>query len=188
MHRTSKTVGGAALALLVLGGACGSTEDSKAAGTTTKASATPASTGAAKELKITGVDYDYDGVPKKVAAGTVVSFTNASTKEVHEVAVLRVKDGETRPLATLLALPEAEQETAAEFRGIAIALPGKPTVTPRGPVTLDQPGRYILLCNIPTGADPAAYEEAMKKPGPPPSIPGGPPHFKKGMVAELTVG
>ncbi len=42
-------------------------------------------------------------------------------------------------------------------------------------MTLTQPGRYIFVCTIPTGADPAAYREAAKTPGPPPDVPGGPP-------------
>ncbi len=55
-------------------------------------------------------------------------------------------------------------------------------------MVLTQPGRYLFVCTIPTGADPAAYREAAKNPGPPPSIPGGPPHVVVGMLSEVTVG
>ena len=187
MHVRTKALSGAALALIFVGGACGSTDDETASPTTV--SSAPATTGAAaaKEVAVTGVDYAYEGVPKKVAPGTVVKFTNTSTKEVHEIVALKVKDGENRPMSTLLKLPEAEQEGVAEFQGVAIALPGKPTLTPRGPVTLAQPGRYLLVCNIKTDADPAAYEAAMQKPGPPADVPGGPPHWEKGMATEVTV-
>jgi uncharacterized cupredoxin-like copper-binding protein len=180
-----------ALALTVVGGACGDNSDDETTGTGAGASSTvaPTSTAGGKALAVTGVDYAFTGVPKTVPAGTVVTFSNTSTKEVHELVALRVKDGDTRPVSALLQLPEAERDQAAEFKGVSIALPGEPAVTPEGPVTLAQPGRYLFVCTIPTGADPAAYKAAMQNPtsGPPPSIPGGPPHVVQGMVSELTV-
>jgi uncharacterized cupredoxin-like copper-binding protein len=176
-------------AIAVAGAGCGDSSD-ETTGTGAGASSTAAPTSAAsKTLEITGIDYAFTGVPKTVAAGTVVTFKNTSTKEVHELVALRVKDGDTRPVSALLQLPEAERDQAAEFKGVSIALPGEPAVTPEGPVTLAQPGRYLFVCAIPTGADPAAYKAAMQNPtpGPPPSIPGGPPHVVQGMVSELTV-
>ena len=190
--RQTRTLLSAALALsLVGGGACADTKYDKVA---TDAGAGASSTAAPKAaggqpLAITGTDYEFKGVPKTAAAGTVVTFKNTSAKEVHEVVALRVKDGETRPMSDLLALPETEAEKVAEFRGVIVALPGEEGFAPTGPLTLSQPGRYMLLCAIPTGADPAAYKaalEAKKGPGPV-EVPGGPPHLTKGMAAELTV-
>lgn len=44
------------------------------------------------------------------------------------------------------------------------------------------------MCFIPTGANPAAYLDALEaNPGQPPSVPGGAPHFTAGMYSELTV-
>ena len=188
-RRSNAVVWGPALALVLAAGGCASTSDEagKAASTTAPATA-PTTKVDAKTLTVTGVDYEFKGVPAKVAPGTTVNFTNDSTKEVHELVALRVVDGETRPMATLLQLPEAERDKAAEFRGVAVAFPGEKGFTPQGPVTLTQPGRYFFVCTIPTGADPAAYREAAKKPGPPPDVPGGPPHVAAGMVAQLTVG
>lgn len=190
MHLSSRAVRGAALALVVIGGACGETSDDQKAAVTTVTTAST-TTAAAKTVEVTGDDYFFKGVPAKIAPGTVISFTNASKKEVHELVALRVKEGETRPASALLQLPEAERDAAAEFRGVAIAFPEEKAITPEGPVTLTQPGRYLFVCVIPTGADPAAYREAVKNPnpsGPPPSVPGGPPHVANGMVAEVTVG
>ena len=191
--RPSRTLLSVGLAL-TLGGACGeNSDDETGAGATstpqTTAKAAPSTTagGAAKTLAVTGIDYAFTGVPATVAAGTVVSFTNSSTKEVHELVALRVKDGETRPAPVLLQLPEAERDAAAEFKGVLIAFPGEAGVAPQGPVTLSQPGRYLFVCTIPTGADPAAYRAAAKNPGPPPEVPGGPPHVVAGMLSELTV-
>lgn len=188
--RRTRALLGTALAFAVLGGGCGDTKDDKVAtgaGVTTTAG--PKAAGDGKALTVTGADYEYQGVPKTAAAGTVVSFKNSSNKEVHEIVALRVKDGENRPLSDLLALPEAESDKVTEFRGVVVAFPGEAGVSPEGPLTLSQPGRYVFLCGIPTGADPVAYKAAAaakKGPGPV-EVPGGPPHLTKGMVAELTV-
>lgn len=168
--RSNTALLGAALALAVIGGACGGSSDDEA-----------------KELNVKGVDYAFEGVPKKVAPGTVVALTNDSKKEVHEIVALRVKDGETRPLSDLLQLPEAEQEKVAEFRGVVVAFPGEKGFAPQGPLTLSQPGRYLLICTIPTGADPVLYREKAKDAKGPVEVPGGPPHVAKGMAVEVTV-
>jgi len=165
--RSNAALRAAVVALVVAGGACASTDDDeKAVATTVGTAAT--STPATKTLEVTGDDYEFKGVPAKIAPGTTITFTNASKKEVHELIALRVKDGETRPAGTLLQLPEAERDAAAEFRGVAVAFPGEKGFTPEGPIVLAQPGRYLFVCVIPTGADPAAYREAAKTPGPPP--------------------
>ena len=189
--RRTRTLLSTALALALVGAsACGDTKDSKVAtGAGASSTAAPKAAGGGKTLTVTGADYEFKGVPKTAAPGTVISFKNSSTKEVHEIVALRVKDGENRPMADLLALPEAESEKVSEFRGVTVAFPGEEGFAPEGPLTLSQPGRYILICAIPTGADPVAYKAAAAaKQGPGPvEVPGGPPHLTKGMVAELTV-
>ena len=58
-----------------------------------------------------------------------------------------------------------------------------------GDGTLTEPGRYLVLCAIPTGADPGEYlaAAAASEGGPPEGVAGGPPHFVNGMWAEVTV-
>ena len=57
-----------------------------------------------------------------------------------------------------------------------------------GSSVLDRAGRYVVFCAIPTGADPEVYlAAAAEAEGGPPDVPGGPPHFVEGMVAELVV-
>jgi hypothetical protein len=56
-----------------------------------------------------------------------------------------------------------------------------------GDGTLHEPGRYVVLCGIPLGADPQAYLDAAQTSDGPPDVPGGPPHFTAGMFAELVV-
>jgi len=172
--------------LALVAGACGNTDnEKKAAGATSTARSNPKAGG--KPLTIIGTDYAFTGVPASVPAGTVLAFKNESTKEVHEIVALRVNDGETRPASVILQLPEAERDKAAEFRGVVVGFPGEEGFAPEGPLTLSQPGRYLLVCSIPTGADPVAYREKAKTAKGPVEIPGGPPHVAKGMSAELKV-
>lgn len=57
-----------------------------------------------------------------------------------------------------------------------------------GDGTISGPGRYAIVCFIPTGADPAAHLEAAQQPSEgPPQVEGGPPHVANGMFAELEV-
>ena len=56
-----------------------------------------------------------------------------------------------------------------------------------GDGTLAEPGRYVVLCLIPTGADPAEYLAAAATSDGPPQVDGGPPHIAHGMFAELVV-
>ena len=58
-----------------------------------------------------------------------------------------------------------------------------------GDGTLTEPGRYVLMCFIPTGADPEEYlaAAAASEGEAPTGVAGGPPHFVNGMYAELQV-
>lgn len=139
-------------------------------------------------VEITAVDYAFEGVPDTVEAGTELTLTNTSEGEVHEMVVMRVDDDETRPLDELLGLSDEEVEEVVTFAGVAVAMPGEDGFTPEGPVVLDEAGRYVMLCFIPTGADPAAYQEAIESGAEEaPEVDGGPPHVAQGMVAEFEV-
>jgi hypothetical protein len=58
-----------------------------------------------------------------------------------------------------------------------------------GDGTLTEPGRYVLMCFIPTGADPDEYlsAAAASEGEAPTGVAGGPPHVVNGMYAELHV-
>ncbi len=57
-----------------------------------------------------------------------------------------------------------------------------------GDGTLNEPGRYLILCAIPTGADPAEYlAAAAASNGEPPQVAGGAPHLAHGMIDDLIV-
>jgi hypothetical protein len=142
-------------------------------------------------ISVTGQDYAFRGVPELVATGAELTFTNSSAAEFHEMVVLRVLGGETLTVDELLALPEEEVESLTEFRGVLVAMPGEDAINPEGGdpwVTLTEPGRYILICAIPQGADPEAVTAAMQAAGgEPPALEGGAPHFTIGMRTGFTV-
>ncbi len=76
------------------------------------------------------------------------------------------------PVTVLLQVPGTGAEIAAVGDGV-----------------ITKPGRYLLGCFIPVGADPQEYLDAAAKAGggAPQGVAGGPPHFAAGMYAELTV-
>lgn len=144
-------------------------------------------------VEITAVDYAFEDVPETVSAGTELTLTNTSQEELHEMVVYRVDPDQDMSLDEIIqgAAEEADGPPPdwLTFSGVAIAMPGKDGFAPEGPVVLDEAGRYLLLCFIPTGADPAAFEEAMESDATEaPQVEGGPPHVVEGMAAELTVG
>ena len=146
-----------AAALLVGAAACGDDDEEPAA------SGAPATSSSAPEtaetVDITASDFAFEGVPESIEPGTKLTLANSSTVEVHEL------------VAVILAAPGS-------------SMPG-PVV---GDGTLTEPGRYLLVCSIPTGADPEEYmAAAAESTGGPVNVPGGPPHFTQGMVAEVTV-
>ncbi len=176
----------------------GDDEDDAAATTTVAPRETTTSEGAGgtggETIEITGIDYEYQGVPESVPAGAELSFTNDSDGEVHEMVVFRVKEDETRTIEEIAALPEDEQQAVVEPGPpslVSFAFPGEDGIAAVGSGALTEPGRYALVCFIPTGADPQAYRDLFAAPPSddegPPDIPGGPPHITQGMFAELIV-
>ena len=186
---------GLALAVSVVA-ACGGDTSSTVATTaepTTPDSPTttvPAAASAdANTIVVRGVDYSYEGLPGSVPAGTTITLENGSDGEAHEFVAIRLPDDETRSVEELMQLPP--DELAAFFplvETVVIAPPGAEGVAVEGDGSLAEPGRYAVICAIPTGADPVEYlTAAAEAEGGPPDVAGGPPHFAVGMWAELTV-
>jgi uncharacterized cupredoxin-like copper-binding protein len=123
-----------------------------------------------EQLEATGVNYEYEGLPETLGAGTVaVTFTNEG-EELHEIGMARINDDVTLPVEQVLALPEQELFGSIQFTGAAFAAPGESdTVFLRL-----EPGRYGVACFIPQGT---THETEGT----------GPPHFTLGMFAEMTV-
>lgn len=180
-----------ALTLALAGAAsCGGDDDdgdgeARQADATTTTIASPA-----EAVEITAVDYRFEDLPAELEAGATLSLRNGSDVEVHEAVAMRLADDEDRASDELVALPEAELGAlfSAPPSLVLVAPPGEEGFAALGDGTLSEPGRYLLLCFIPIGADAGAYLEALEaNPGQPPAVPGGPPHFTAGMFSGLTV-
>lgn len=144
---------------------------------------------AATTADVIAVDYHFEHLPGQIGASTELTLHNDSSNEVHELVAMAIPEGETRSVDELVALPEAELGAAlpGEPALVMVAPPGEDAFTAIGDGTLEA-GRYLVLCFIPTGADPDEYMQAAQaaQDGPP-QVAGGPPHFTAGMYAELVV-
>lgn len=144
-----------------------------------------------EDVAITGTDYAFEGVPERVAAGSTLTFTNASDVEAHEVVAIRVPEDVELSVAELIALEETELDALLPPEppaAVLIAGPGEDGFAVVGDGVLEEPGRYALVCFVPVGADPAVFlagppegEEG------PPDVEGGAPHAFEGMIADLVV-
>jgi uncharacterized cupredoxin-like copper-binding protein len=161
---------GALAAFALLATACGGGDDTKT---------------------VTAADYSFENLPEEVDAGTTLKLENSSTRELHEMVLIRIPDAETRPVTELVKLPESElgQLFAGDPAMVLLRPPGGgEQINAVGDGKLTEKGRYAVICAIPTGADPAAYlAAAQNSQGGPPDVPGGAPHFVNGMFGELTV-
>jgi hypothetical protein len=177
-------------ALLLVSFACSDDDDAgggddDAAPDTTAAG--PGTTLPGGTIQVTAVDYAFEGLPDAVAGGTRLSLANASSTEAHELVAVRMADDDPRTVEELLVDPiESGFFSTIEPATVIVAGPGQ-TDAP-GPLvgdgTLAQPGRYVVVCLIPVGADPAAVLDPN---GAGPVVGTGPPHAAEGMYAELTV-
>jgi uncharacterized cupredoxin-like copper-binding protein len=186
MKTTTMRAAIAVVALALVGAACG--DDT--ATTTTVATTTTTVAAAPETITVTAVDYGYEGLPSTVDAGTTFVLANESSMELHELVAVRLPDDETRSAEELLQLPPEELAAFFPFvETVIITPPSSPEgFAVEGNGQLTEPGRYLIICAIPTGADPNEYlEAAAESEGGPPEVDGGPPHFVAGMFAELTV-
>jgi hypothetical protein len=135
------------------------------------------------------IDYAFVDLPPRVKAGTAFVLDNTSDVELHEFVAVRLPDDETRSVQELIQLPQEELEQLFPLVAtVVIAPPGETGFPVEGTGVLEEPGRYAIICAIPTGADPAEYmTAAAASEGGPPEVAGGPPHFVNGMIGEVTV-
>jgi hypothetical protein len=214
MNIPSLARGAAALGIALASlAACGSDDDGTTAATdapatsataTTDASSTtaPATSGPAATaapttdhaghdepiVRVGLVDYAFGGLPESVPVGTKLEVTNTSTAELHELVAFRLPDSEQRSVDELVALPPEEIEPLLGVPTmVLLAPPGEDGFAVLGDGTLAAPGRYVVVCAIPVGADPQEFLDAAATSDGPPQVAGGPPHFSQGMFAELTV-
>jgi hypothetical protein len=128
-----------------------------------------------QQLDVTGIEYEFQGLPKTVAAGKVaIQFTDNGA-EIHELEVLRIKGKDSAKKLT--GLSESQLGKKAEDVGSTFAMQGQ---TSYAFADMSKPGRYAVLCHLPVGStSPQAAEEAGKK--------HAKSHAQEGMYATITV-
>lgn len=173
-----------AIAVLLLLSACGDGADAAASTT----SATTPTTAAPAQVEVTAIDFGFVGLPERVTAGTTLTLVNDSSVELHELVAIRLPNDETRSVEELIGNREGLAAYFPSVTTVLIAPPDEAGVAVEGTGQLNEPGRYAIICAIPTGADPAEYMAAAAvAEGGPPDVAGGAPHFVAGMYAELIV-
>jgi hypothetical protein len=136
------------------------------------------------------VDFGFEGLPDTVPAGTRLTVDNRAEAELHELVAFRLPDDEERAVADLAGLAPGDLIAAlGEPVTVLLATPGGDPIPAVGDGTLAEPGRYAIMCFIPTGVEPDVYLAAAAETdqGPPQIEGAGPPHFVHGMYAELVV-
>lgn len=139
---------------------------------------------------VTATDFRFEDLPETISVGDQLELRNESDTEIHELVAFRLDDGETRSIEELVALPPDDLLglVGLEPAAVLITPPGGDTIAAVGDGVFDEPGRYGVICFIPTGADPGEYLAATaESQGGPPDVTGGPPHLLNGMFAEFTV-
>ncbi|HWM18747.1 MAG TPA: hypothetical protein VNO51_03615 [Ilumatobacteraceae bacterium] len=157
----------------LLGAACGGEDTADAAGTVT----------------VHATDFAFDDLPDEVELGTTFELVNDSEVELHELVAVRLPDDETRSAHDIVH-DGIESMFAVEPAFVLVAAPGGPQINAVGDGTVTEPGRYIVVCMIPTGVDPEEFLEAAQNSngGPPQIENAGAPHIAHGMFGEFTVG
>ncbi|MFP5488731.1 MAG: hypothetical protein ACLGHQ_10550, partial [Acidimicrobiia bacterium] len=138
-------------------------------------------------FEVTMADFHYGDLPDEVPAGTRLEIENTSATELHELVAFRLADDDDRTVEEILDGDLAGLLSTAPPATVLLAAPGGEQIAAVGDGTLTEPGRYLLLCAIPTGADPDEYLAAAATSDGPPQVDGGPPHFVHGMADELVV-
>jgi hypothetical protein len=186
-HHTLRLGVAASAALALLLAACSGGDDGAA---DADAAAAAETDGEADVVEVTLQDFAFVGLPDQVEAGTRFTVVNEAESELHELVAFRLPDDESRPVSELAELAPGELVGAlGEPSTVLLAAPGGPMIPAVGDGTLAEPGRYAVMCFIPTGVEPQVYlDVAAETEEGPPQVEGGPPHFVQGMYAELTVG
>ena len=139
-------------------------------------------------VTVHATDFAFNDLPEEVESGTTFEFVNDSEVELHELVAVRLPDDETRSAHDIVH-DGVESLFAVEPAFVLLAAPGGPQIDAVGDGTVTEPGRYIVVCMIPTGVDPDEFLEAAQASngGPPQIENAGAPHIAHGMFAEFTV-
>jgi hypothetical protein len=127
------------------------------------------------QLDVTGIEYEFQGLPKTIPAGTVaIKFTNPGA-EFHEIAIYRMKTKDS--LKKVIGLSEREQAKRLEEVDGSFAMQNQTGYTI---AELTKPGRYAFICHLPVGSTSIEAAEEAEQDHPK-------SHAQEGMYATVTV-
>jgi len=107
-----------------------------------------------ERVDVTGLEYEFQGIPKTIPAGPVAFTLTNEGAEVHELILFRIRGDKT--IKEILELPERQQEKQVRVVE-AVSTPQGETDA----IFVDlKPGRYGAICFVPVGTtDPSAEPE-----------------------------
>jgi hypothetical protein len=128
-----------------------------------------------RQLDVTGIEYEFQGLPRTLPAGKVaIKFTDTGA-EWHELAIARLKTKDS--LKKIIGMSEKQQAKKIEEIGGTFAMQGQTSYTI---ADMSKPGRYGVVCFLPVGAtDAQAAGEAERK--------HAKSHADRGMLATIRV-
>jgi hypothetical protein len=123
-----------------------------------------------EQVRVTALEYRFEGIPPTLPAGTVAFTMSNQGAEPHELDVYRINEGVPQPFQELALLPDQQ-------RDVVLTSVEEISTNPGGAQTEFMsliPGRYGVACPVAQGSTPTADGT-------------GPPHAALGMFAEFTV-
>jgi hypothetical protein len=129
-----------------------------------------------KQVPVTGIEYEFQNLPKTLPAGkTAIQFTDTGA-EIHELDILRVKSKDSAK--KIAGMSEKDLSKKTESVAGTFATQGQTSYTI---ADLTKPGRYVAICHLPVGStSEQALEEAGKKHD-------AKSHAQQGMYQEVKV-
>lgn len=144
--------------------ACTPKENASVAKTDSASTTVAAAPATPNVVTVHAKDFSYDG-PAEIPAGMTTFHLINDGPSLHHLTIVRLDSGKTvKDLEKALSLPAAPPMWAVPMGG-----PNAPDPTKESNATLElTPGNYVMVCFV--------------------DVPGGIPHFAKGMIKPFTVG
>jgi hypothetical protein len=128
-------------------------------------------------IEVGASEYEYSGLPSSLPAGMVRFHLVNSGEEIHELALIRVPNGDDTAVEDLAKLSGDElfARYGEQFAGGADTTPAGGALDEAVLSVVLEPGRYLILCSFAKGSTDDDHQGS------------GAPHFHLGMLEELTV-
>ncbi len=143
------------LAGIVLAMAASCAQQTATTASTTSAKRPTTSEPGATPITVTITTGRFQGMPTEIPVGTRVKLTNP-TQELHEFLAFRLAPSESRSAAELVALTEDELLAVLGDGIPEVVLAAAPRTSSDpgfGDDRFERPGRYLVMCAVPVGAD-----------------------------------